>query len=351
MTSTDCFKVCAEPNEFNPQLDVYPCVSRNCQNYHKIVDNDGDKLWKAIFYLQPDRVKNLLDLDSIDLLNFIPTDRKPFYKNREYNLLDDIFGYIMIGSGGKEPTLQSIGIHAFRSVVYPMRADVSEKACRIFEMVCQKYPHLISDNIIEGAGHYGATKLSNIFLRYRVDKDGDGDGCFICGSSSSYQLLSGDITELCKCKTSKIHLGCLINVVKTLGDICKTCGYSFRSKVDIRGRTFFPSAGIYASPLLSNYIILDKDDIDGRLHFATVYLVVDQVGEILFKMTDEQYLEYKKKSHSSLHTIGRCGELVLVRNPYSNMSFDRFPLEHSYINEMFEAREVLFLIGRLEAVE
>ena len=193
----------------------------------------------------------------------------------------------------------------------------------VLKMLAENYPEYITTNLIENyIKKYGRTWIADILLEHYSCVEADEDVCFICCLPYQTDL----IKCTCKCK-SKIHLHCLIKLVRTCGEICKTCKTGLGSHI-INDQIMFPEHGIYPCIRRHRYL---KDDIKLQLHFSIAYLCVSRVKQLLRTMTSAQLLEYKHSADMyGLHeTITKLRDTL-----YTNLCRKDYPEKFRAIESM-----------------
>lgn len=297
--------------------DVYLCRSYNCNKYHKSQDSIRD----AIYFLNINRLKFLL--------NSMTRKQVIEYKIYKNNILSYILSEFMSVGQGKTTSLASVNWYLFK-----FNNECNKLTLELLQYICSTYPELITQNDIDGANYFNCVPVFDILTLYFIDENvnenvNENNYCFICNSSHNSQL----INNICSCK-NKIHLQCLIKCTKEFGDICRTCNNNIISKQDLRGRTFYPNANIFPSPLLNNYVIINDENINEQLHFSIAYLCIDKTQEILNKMTTNEFNKYVEKCDKyALHKIEN-NILKLIDMPYTNYSRQHYNLEFTIIEEL-----------------
>jgi hypothetical protein len=158
--------------------------------------------------------------------------------------------------------------------------------------------------------------------------EGDKPMCFICYSDNSYL-----ISNVCSCK-NHIHLYCLLDCFEEYGDICRTCKNQMNLKFNKKNIIMFPSENIYIHPILGGYV-LPKTDFE-QLHYATAYLCVDKVKDILNNMSIERFKQYMKKAdYYALHKKEN-GFLKILDYPYTKFYRNEHNGDFLDIEEMFK---------------
>ncbi|AYV79864.1 MAG: hypothetical protein Gaeavirus1_1, partial [Gaeavirus sp.] len=184
----------------------------------------------------------------------------------------------------------------------------------LLEYLCPKYPELITDKMLDYCNYNRCTKLYKTLIQNYIDKDTspDTDRCYICLSTYPGELI--DCTCICK---NKIHLNCLHDICKSLGDTCSTCNTSLKSFIS-EGRLLFPFSGIYKSPLMNHYIFLKETDLNQQLHFAIAYLCTKRVKQLLSTMSTSEFLNYKETA--DFYALHENKETLQLRDaPYTNL--------------------------------
>lgn len=99
---------------------------------------------------------------------------------------------------------------------------------------------------------------------------------------------------------------------------------------------------------MSNIEIISTEDIENSLIFATMYLVIDRVSQLLESITYETFMEIKNKykdvpKKAKFYIDFKFDDenfLMMTPYPQSNMSCDKYPNEHSYINNLLKNKEL-----------
>jgi len=327
----------------DPQNDIYLCREYNCKSFHKYQENHLSPLINAIYYLELQRVKDLLNQISkeevIDKYNFYNLP----HNNYNHNILYFIFSNFMNtgcaqsdNEGKLIPSLHSVSWYSLRKVIKPknLAEKISnELTIELVEYLCSTYPELITYNDIEGANRLNCNVIANILENYYIDKIKTYDEpiCCICFSSFEVNL----INNVCVCK-NHIHIKCLIKCINQFGDICRTCNNSTHSHLDSKNRIMFPKVNIYPSPLLTGYLIL-KDEFE-QLHYAIAYLCIDRIKDLLNNMSDEKFKKYVEKAdYYTLHK--KENNLLKLKDvPYTNLSRSNHTYDFLLIEKMFEEK-------------
>lgn len=120
------------------------------------------------------------------------------------------------------------------------------------------------------------------------------DGCYICCDESKKNNL---IKSICDCKTTCIHIECLITMIKkTQKTYCLVCKKSFNIYYDLRNRIIFPFSNIYYEPLMTDVIFrLSYDDYYKNLKYSIINRIYDRIIDILLNLSISDYVELKKK--------------------------------------------------------
>ena len=143
----------------------------------------------------------------------------------------------------------------------------------LLDVVCQYLPHCIDENMFMYMNSVANYDVINVLNKYYQKISND--RCYICFGSYESEL----INSICDCKTFKVHISCLINIVKKIGHTCGVCKKSFKPKVDNRERIFFPFSNLYRDPLCSNMHVIPIDDITNTIMFAVGYLVLIELNK------------------------------------------------------------------------
>lgn len=284
-----------------------------------------------------DKLKHSVHNLNIGLLNQLLQDND---YTKDENVLDEHSNIIewtlqqlnyTQGENPDEFTLKKISIFDFKCVSRDINIEQRKKIyLEILEMLVEKFPKLITDKVIEIIHRWNVTIMIEIVTKYMRDDMNNidaGNECYVCSLSYADQLINSP----CSCK-NLVHLHCLIKITKENGDTCRTCRNNFGHQIDNRGRYFYPKIDIYASPLMSNYIMIENDDYKNKLHFAIAYLQVERVLELLSAFTKDMLEDYiKDADYYALHVVS--DKKFLIRNmPYTNMSRQK----HSVLFEIIE---------------
>ena len=151
--------------------------------------------------------------------------------------------------------------------------------------------------MIEHLTYRRCSKLVKLLSNYYNDENYNKDTCYICMADHDLNLLKMP----CTCNMY-IHLECLVELVNNNGKKCMTCHNSLGAIIDKKKRIHFPKLNIYKAPLVNQYLIIDKNNINKSLTYALIYLQIDKIKEILNDMTNEQFQYYKNNvSFAGLH--------------------------------------------------
>lgn len=327
-----CEITCIDVKENDPDNLIYYCKNGKCKKYHKIFKDD--QLKYAIFYMESKKANELFSLMS-------QNEIENFKMNNCQNLMDYvIYSLGSIGGQREVPTLDNIWNDSFTS---PFYKDKEKEKCKkyleLLKVICKYFPHLINEKhfgFLNRARNYETIEILNNY--YFENKE---DMCYVCFGSYKNEL----INSICDCKNLKIHVGCLTKIAKHC-DKCGVCKKHFNCGIDSRNRIFFPYSNIYWSPLMSNVEIIEDDDVEKSLVFATTYLVIDRVKEILENMSDEKFIEIKNKYKNNKDVYyspfihDNLCYLMMTPNPPSNMNSIKYQNEHYEINLLLKNREL-----------
>ena len=319
----------------DPDNLVYYCKNIMCGKYHKIYSQDD--LLYAIYYMEADRVKKLLRMMTLEDIENVKVYNR--------NILDYIIYSLLSITGQRTvPTLDNIWGDSFTSPYYknnPIEILKCKKYLELLDVVCERVPYLIEEKHFSSINKSNYSML-NVLNNYFQKEDGDSK-CYICFGSYSSEL----INSICKCKTTKVHISCLIKTVKEFGDVCSICNENFNARVDSRNRIFFPFSNLYWDQLGSIVHVVPVDDITESLRFSTSYLVKDRVKQILEQITDEEFIvfknQFKKVPKQAKFYISfkfdKDDYLMMTPYPSSNMNCEKYPELHREINNLFKDRE------------
>lgn len=333
-----CTIVDTQLTQNDPENLIYYCKNHTCDKYHKVFKDDS--LRYAIFYMEANQVKKIFDTMTLDEIEKIKMHEK-----MSCNILEYIINSLFSISGKRDvPTLDNVSNDSFKNP-FCKHKQIEKLKCKkyleLLDVVCQYLSHFISEKMFHSmnvsANYDVITVLNNYYQKTNENC------CYICLGSYESQL----IDSVCNCKTSKVHIGCLIKTVKQLGDTCGVCKKSFNSKIDDRGRTYFPFSNLYWDQLGSHIHIVPSNDIETSLMFATQYLVIDRVCNILENITDEEFINFKNKFKKIPKAakfyinfkFDNDNHLVMTPYPATNMSIEKYPIEHAKINKLLRERE------------
>ena len=319
-----------------PENLIYLCKNVCCGTYHKVYEKDN--ILYAIYYMEANAVKNILETMKIEDIEKIK-----MYEKSTVNIVKHIVYELGSKSGSRAvPTLDNICNDSFTSPYYKHSEQEKIKCNKYLELldvICQFVPHLVSEELFVSNNNAVINVLNNYYQK--IDDD---NKCFVCFGSYKNEL----IDSICECKTTKVHIGCLIKTVKNFGNTCLVCKKSYNARLDSRNRIFFPFSNLYWEPLMSKMMIIPMNDITQSLTYASYNLVMDRVAQILNKITDEEFLtfknQYKKIPKSAKYYIqfkyDNDDYLMMTPYPASNMHCIKYPDEHNAINMMFKSREL-----------
>lgn len=280
--------------------NIYYCYK--CKKYH--VCSESKQLLKAIEFLQVDRVKEIINnMTKDELINY-----------RCYDL--NIMNFILLSQIFKNKSV-SIQLFNFFDGMQKYNSKEQQEAMELYmeilDFICSKVSELITEDMIIWKSDQRANSIVKILTNYYIDMSSE--CCVICYSSHRSKL----IDNTCSCK-NKIHLECLIEVTKKLGNICKTCNSNNSGIIEPNGRILFPSKNIYMSPLGCNYIIVNNKK--SQLHFACAYLQYKTVSELLNDFTKEEYINYYNTAdYYALHSHNKQTKALIIKDmPYTNLS-------------------------------
>lgn len=267
--------------KFISTFDVYPCLCYEHDGFYKCQTIE-ENIVCAINYLRVDRLKTILDSMSTDeILNLKLFDKSIMQFFHEFNMFDYKYNrklnkrccrvnkYILKDSAFKTNSICSFYLEMLR-------------------LICSKCPKMITKQMMNGVTAMHVRQVMDVYTDYYTDDD-DTECCFLCYSNHDNEL----IDNICHCK-NKVHIQCLQKLVSTNGPICTVCKYNLRPAIH-SNEIYFPYDGIYHLPLMQDCIqFIKKDDFRSSLSYATAYLHVDLVEEILNMMTSEQLKKYRK---------------------------------------------------------
>lgn len=280
------------------------------------INNQDENIRNAIRYLQLNTLKEILNkMSKEELLNY---QYEYIFSKSKSNLLELSMSNL---SGWSYSEMLSTDIIAFPDFneeniyVTQKQKEAIKLYLVMFDYICSKVPELITEETFKKIEHYRPQPIMKILSNYYIDKNNNSDSCIICFSSHNSNL----INNTCLCK-NKIHLECLIEYNKKIGNMCKACNHNNGGMFDPNNRLIFPSKNIYKAPLMSDYFI--ANDKKSQLHFAIAYLQHIRINELLETFTKEEYLDYYKHADCyALHNKDQItGALTLKNMPYTNIS-------------------------------
>lgn len=279
--------------EFYPFEDIYPSSifskSHRCEPEHNLDNKDNKyfgiykikeiyRLPYAIYYLQKDRVKYLLDVEKLDCGNIL------------FNIYDNDGGY----------KYNCLEILCCQVRGYYCYNNNSKKVCDIAKLLCENNPKLITSKAFEMANFHKYNDLVDLMASYVNDEKDD--KCYICMCSEPKTEL---LMNLCECK-SKIHVRCaekLINESKD--DKCKVCTKLYKYshfKTMFRLIMYYPCDDFYPNPIMTSYPIKKIDKMNDKIYYAMQFLQVKRFDELLKNLTkDEIYNFFFSKSFRTLY--------------------------------------------------
>jgi hypothetical protein len=225
------------------------------KNAYNKLDNKNNKKLNIFLLIKSFDYKNIDDVKNF--MSYLPDDelyniKIPFF---EYNIVEFLACHGMSYSCGRQSY--------FNKKNYPYEDD---SVLNIVSMVVKRLPLLINDKAYKIASVYKNHKIIEIFksndiLDDQLDNQLD-NTCMICSSSRQNEEL---ISDICACKTLKIHYRCAQKMIKTIGSMCKTCYSTFKkndhvvknSKID--DDIYFPHLGIYPKPAFCDMYIKHND--------------------------------------------------------------------------------------------
>lgn len=334
-----CKIIKTDVNYNDPDNLIFLCKNIQCGRYHKIYEND--LLRYSIYYMEAKHVKKLFQLMTIEEIENIK-----MYEKSTQNILDYVLTSLSSFSSVKYlPTLSNTWNDSFTNP-YMNYKETEKLKCKkyleLLEVLCEYLPHFINEKHFKTLNYSANVRCIEVLNKYYQKENAN--FCYICLGTYQNEL----IDSICNCKNCKIHVSCLISVVKKLGDKCKTCNGNFNHRIDQRCRVFFPFSNIYFEPLLSNLKILPSDDFGSSLHYACCYLVADRVEQLLEEISDDEFLSFKNRfkhipteaKYYITFKLDKEGYLMMKEYPSSNMSINHYPDEHIKINKLFREREI-----------
>ncbi len=337
----ECKVISVSANCNDPDNLIYLCKNVGCGKYHKIYEEDA--LRYAIYYMEANYVKKIFQTMTINEIENVK-----MYEKSTQNILDYTLSSLSSYSGGKNsylPTLDNTWSNSFTNP-YMNWKEIEKFKCKkyleLLDVLCEHLSHCIDEKHFKSLNCCANVQCKEVLNKYYQKENNN--FCYVCFGTYQDEL----IDSICNCKSCKIHVSCLINVVKTIGDTCKTCNSNFNHRIDSRHRIFFPFSNIYWAPLMSNLTIITKNDFEQSLTFACHNLVIDRVAQLLSEISDEIFLIFKNKfkdiSKEAKYYISFKGDgngyVMMTEYPPSNMSAEKYPCEHKKINELLRERDM-----------
>lgn len=310
---------------YNPDEDIYPCLNKDCDSFHK----SSFPLRDAFDFLRINRIKSILsEMEREDVLNY-----KIKKYTTEYNLIEYIFSTMYSRNYLKEYAGLCVSFNDFATSykysLKPFHVSSIILIMKLIEYLSSTYPEMIFKKNIDQCISVCCFDIAKILLQNYIDTE-IGENCYICSSSADCMLLKSP----CLCE-SKIHLPCLIELIKTHGDVCPTCKTK-NAYICPNGRISFPSIDIYKAPLTTHYTI--ATGLTNKLNLAIAYLCVDKVKDLLEKMTDDEFINYCIEG-DYYAVLQKCDYGIKIRDmPYTNLSRVKNGRLFSVIEKMLQDR-------------
>lgn len=231
---------------------------------------------------------------------------------------------------------KSIGTY---DVQHNTLSENGKKFLEIFEYICSLFSNGINQHDYYIPNSLGLIKIIVIMNRY-YEHDSKEEPCCVCLTNSKNHL----IQNVCLCKNN-VHLECLIDLIQvSKKDTCEVCLCKFNQQT-YKSRIYFPKAGIYPQPLLNSYIICDKDNKKSRLIYASIFLHLDIVIDILGEMTNDEFMCFKLDPGDSF-TI-KNDYLVLNDSLYTNYQRSKYKYSFATVDKCFKLKDDL-MNGKFE---
>lgn len=114
--------------------------------------------------------------------------------------------------------------------------------------------------------------------------------CIKCNLPDEYQLIKNP----CGTCDDHIHIKCVMK-----HQYCITCNNKYDYYKCPRGRLNLPKLNIYTDPLVTCYYIeIDKNNKFRQLAYASIYLCVDRVKEILKTISKDEFIDMIENVHN-----------------------------------------------------
>lgn len=310
---------------YNPHEDIYPCLKKDCNSFHK----SSNILKDAFEFLQIDRINAILsEMERDDVL----AHRISRHIDK-YNLIEYIFSTMYSRTHLKGYEGLCVAYTDFTTQYTHLLKPFQKKSIilimQLIKYLSETYPELITKKNIDTSIYVCCFDIAKILLQNYIDT-GLGEGCYICSSNVDIMLLDSP----CVCK-SKIHLPCLMELIKTHGNTCPTCKTQ-NAYVCPNGRICFPSIDVYKSPLVSHYTVATT--LTQKMDLAIAYLCVDKVKKLLENITDDEFKKYCIEN-DYYAVLQKCEDGIKIRDvPYTNLTRVANKKSFSEIEKMLQAR-------------
>lgn len=210
-----------------------------------------------------------------------------------------------------------------------------DKYLTILNFLCSIYPEKITDKLLKTPTILRITQIIEILNNHKLEDELNENICCICLSSYEFQL----IENTCLCR-SKIHVNCLIELVKRNGDICRTCNSTKHSFIDQKQNVHFPTINLFKELLMASYVFFDKNDILKLLYYSLSYLMIDKVKEIIDKMDKEEFIKSMIKcGHGYLpfdYKIYKEQNKFILKNSFGFVRDENFTMIEQLLNRKLE---------------
>ncbi len=134
----------------NPSNNIYQCVSDDCDKYHQKSANN--ELYYALYFLQVDKIKHLFEFVKKESNIFSDFESKVQNNLQEdFNILDHIFFQLLTYTSGNYhyPTLDNACFYIKNDSYKKRNRKAYQKIIEIIEIICKKFPHLITERHFE----------------------------------------------------------------------------------------------------------------------------------------------------------------------------------------------------------
>ena len=272
-------------------------------NYDKIIDDDKEELLKLFYYFGCDKDFALYSLDDISNKTKVYLINNSI-QYRNYNMIkrfiDEVsYDELNMKVNDYDRNIIEILTSHGSSRSYNQKINYPNEdleLLNIIEYILERKPKLITEHAYITARALNNNKIIELFNKYNTSTDES--KCYICYSPTEPDRL---ITDICLCKT-EIHYHCAMELIKTNGDICKTCNSNFKKNTPINligivsqvldTSVYFPHLGLFPIPLLCNKFSFSTT-LFTKIKYSIIYLQSVNLISILTNLTPTERKELK----------------------------------------------------------